>query len=301
MDNGTNNSIWKRIWIFGAVLACVFCVVFLAAQNKFTIPLTNRIVVTLLAPFQSVSSTVGDKGSNLADSLVKIATVYQENKALKQEIQRLREKNMHDDELAAENNQLRAILKYKHEHQQLQLLPAVVVARDASTWINNVVVNRGTSDGVRENMPVITPDGLVGYIIKVYGNYSIVELITDPRIVVGAMVQRHQSRVAGLVEGDPSGNMTVRMFNIPRTADVIKGDSIVTSGLGGIYPQGIAIGTVQDIYNNPGGLLKYAILKPAVDFQTLENVAIIMNVKNADYPKMQAEMQKLAGKPERRK
>ncbi len=275
MNIGTNETAKKKIWIYLLVLISVFCIIFFAAQGKFSIPLTNRVVVTLLAPFQSCASVVGNKSGNFFDTISQWRTLYQDNKKLKEQNRQLREENSHDAELASENEQLRALLDYKKATPQFNFIAARVIARNPATWINNIVINRGSDDGIKENMPVITPKGLVGYVAKTYGGYSIVEMIIDPRVVVGAMVQRPQSRVAGVIKGNPDGQMKVRMVNIPRTADVQKGDHIVTSGLGGIYPQGINIGQVVDVQNDVGGLLKYAIVEPDVDFSKLENVAVI--------------------------
>ena len=88
-------------------------------------------------------------------------------------------------------------------------------------------------------------------------------------------------RVAGIVEGNPSDPMMPRMINIPRNSDVVEGDTIVTSGFGGIYPKGLIVGTVGDVQNDSGGLLKIAILEPAVDFQKLEDVAVIVASREA--------------------
>jgi len=87
--------------------------------------------------------------------------------------------------------------------------------------------------------------------------------------------------VAGIVQGNKDDKMMARMVNIPRDADVVEGDQIVTSGFGGVYPKGLAVGIVDRIDNDEGGLLKYAVLKPAVDFQKLEEVAVIINSREA--------------------
>ncbi|MPN17613.1 Cell shape-determining protein MreC [bioreactor metagenome] len=125
-------------------------------------------------------------------------------------------------------------------------------------------------------MPVVTPQGLVGNVVNAYPNSAKVQLILDPRSAVGSLVQRPESRVAAIVEGNSASKFTPHMVNIARDADIIKGDQIITSGFGGIYPKGLQVGQVTDVVNEEGGLLKYAILKPAVDFDRLEEVLIIV-------------------------
>lgn len=133
-------------------------------------------------------------------------------------------------------------------------------------------------------MTVITPDGLVGNIHEAYASYSEVELITDPRSAVGSIVQRADSRVAGIVKGSADSNSAINMTNIPQNANIVEGDTIITSGFGGIYPKGIPIGSVAAIKNDSGGLLQYATLYPCVDFQKLENVAVIINHREVAQP-----------------
>jgi rod shape-determining protein MreC len=151
-----------------------------------------------------------------------------------------------------------------------------VVGRDPGTWTSTIIINRGTADGIAKDMPVVTPQGLVGSVVSVYGNVAKVNLILDPRSAVGALVQRPESRVAAIVEGNSATPLTPKMVNIARDADVIKGDKIITSGFGGIYPKGLLIGEVVDLVNEEGGLLKYAVLNPAVDFGRLEEVSVIV-------------------------
>lgn len=271
----------RKIWIVIFVVLSVFCIVFFAARGRFTVPLTERIAVTALAPLQSVFSKAGNEIHYVTAQIWEIATVYKQNEMLRSEVEQLRALNLQSNELASENERLRNLLGYKQDAKQFDLVTAEVIARDSATWTNMIVINRGTDNGVKKDMAVVTPQGLVGNVAEAYGSYSKVQLILDPRSAVGTIVQRPESRVAGIVEGNPGDKSLARMVNIPKDADVVEGDQIVTSGFGGIYPKGIAVGTVQKIQNDEGGLLKYALLKPAVDFQRLEEVAVIINSREA--------------------
>ena len=144
-----------------------------------------------------------------------------------------------------------------------------------------IVIDRGTSDGVQENMPVVTEKGLVGHVVEAGPNYAKVQLILDPRSSVGTLVQRAESRVVGIVEGDPANPTMPRMVNVPKNADIQEGDVIVTSGFGGMYPKGLIVGLVSSLENDEAGLLKIALLEPAVDFQRLEDVAVIVASREA--------------------
>lgn len=271
----------RKIWIVIFVVFSVFCIVFFAARGRFTVPLTERIAITALAPLQSVFAKVGNEIHYVTAQIWEIATVYKQNEMLRSEVEQLRAMNLQSNELASENERLKNLLGYKQDAKQFDLVTAEVVSRDSATWTNMIVINRGTDNGVKKDMAVVTPQGLVGNVVEAYASYAKVQLILDPRSAVGTIVQRPESRVAGIVEGNPGDKSLARMVNIPKDADVIEGDQIVTSGFGGIYPKGIAVGIVQRIQNDEGGLLKYALLKPAVDFQRLEEVAVIVNSREA--------------------
>ena len=170
---------------------------------------------------------------------------------------------------------------YKQAASQFDLEAAQVIGREQATWTSMIVINKGTSDGIAKNMPVVTEKGLVGVVTEVAPNAAKVQLILDPRCSVGTLIQRPESRVAGIVQGSIADAMKPNMINIPKNSDVVEGDMVITSGFGGIYPKGIAVGTVDSLEDDGGGLLKIAVLKPAVDFQKLEDVLVITASREA--------------------
>lgn len=274
----------KRSLIVLFIIISIICILFFAAIGRFNAPLANSIVVNVLAPFQSVTSAVSSKCNDFRNYVYDVFYVYDQNRELKAQNDDLKLKVARTAELEAENANLRQLLNYKKANLQFDLLPANVIGRDSTTWSSHIIINRGTDDGVQKNMTVITPDGLVGNIHEAYASYSEVELITDPRSAVGSIVQRADSRVAGIVKGSADSNSAINMTNIPQNANIVEGDTIITSGFGGIYPKGIPIGSVAAIKNDSGGLLQYATLYPCVDFQKLENVAVIINHREVAQP-----------------
>ena len=271
----------RKIWILLFVAVSVFCIIFFAARGRFSVPFSSRAATTVLAPFEQAVSWVGAQLRYVTSDIWDIATVHEQNKMLRNEVIQLREQNLKAEEYAAENVRLRALLGYKQTASQFDLVVGRVIGREAATWTRMIVINRGTSDGVKPEMAVITHQGLVGSVVEASPNSAKVELLLDPRSSIGTLVQRPESRVAGIIQGDPSDPMVPRMVNIPRNADIVEGDTIVTSGFGGIYPKGIIVGRVNKIENDGGGLLKYAVLEPAVDFQKLEDVAVITASREA--------------------
>lgn len=276
-----DNNARKTTWMLVVVALSIFVIIFFAARGRMTPVLTSPAVVSALAPFQRAISWAGSQVNGVATTVWEIATVYYQNKELREEVITLRQQNLQAYEYAAENMRLREMLNYKTTAVQFDLMPAKVIGRESSTWTSMIVINRGSSDGIAKNMPVVTEKGLVGVITEVSPNASKVQLILDPRSSVGTLVQRPESRVAGIVQGNPSDPMLPQMINIPRNADVIEGDVIVTSGFGGVYPKGLLIGSVANIQNDDGGLLEIAYLYTAVDFQKLEDVLIITASREA--------------------
>ena len=271
----------RKVWLLLVSLICVLCLIFFAGNGRFSSPFLSRAVSTVLRPFQSVTAWVGDKVHHLSTEFWEVYYVYDQNRMLKNEVEALRVQNLEANEAFAENARLKALLGYKQEKTQFDLVAARVIGRDYATWSGVIVIDRGTASGVRENMPVVTEKGLVGVVIEAAPYSSKVRLILDPRAAVGTLVQRQASRVAGIVEGDPANPLMPRMKNIPKSADVVEDDVVVTSGYGGVYPKGILVGTVKALKNDEGGLLKYAVLEPAVDFQRLEDVAVIVASREA--------------------
>ena len=271
----------RKVWLLLVSLICVLCLIFFAGNGRFSSPFLSRAVSTVLRPFQSVTAWVGDKVHHLSTEFWEVYYVYDQNRMLKNEVEALRVQNLEANEAFAENARLKALLGYKQAKTQFDLVAARVIGRDYATWSGVIVIDRGTASGVRENMPVVTEKGLVGVVIEAAPYSSKVRLILDPRAAVGTLVQRQASRVAGIVEGDPANPLMPRMKNIPKSADVVEDDVVVTSGYGGVYPKGILVGTVKALKNDEGGLLKYAVLEPAVDFQRLEDVAVIVASREA--------------------
>ena len=287
-EKKTGRKIISLIFVF----ISVFCLVFFSARGRFETPIANKGFALILSPFQNSISWIGSRFSFLTTTISDIMNVHEQNKQLQAEIEQLRAKNLAASEFEAENQRLRALLGYKQVTTQFDLTPARVIGREASTWSSMVVINRGTLDGIANDMAVVTEMGLVGHISEAGLNTSKVQLILDPRSSVGTLVQRAESRVAGIVEGDINNPTMPKMINIPKNSDVKVDDVIVTSGFGGIYPKGIVVGRIKEIQNDDGGLLKYGVIDTTVNFQKLEDVAIITQSREAPPAPLQKTEQK---------
>ncbi len=271
----------RKGWAMAFVVVSLFCIIFFAARGRFQAPVSSQAVSLVLSPFQQVTAWVANEVHYVTGAVWEMATLYEQNKMLRSEVEQLRGINLQANEALAENERLRKMIGYQQAARQFDLVTARVIGRESDTWSRMIVIDRGTMNGIANDMPVVTPQGLVGRVVEAGLNSSKVQLILDPRSSVGTIVQRAESRVTGIVQGDMDNPTMPQMVNIPKNADVVEGDVIVTSGFGGVYPKGIIVGLVSSLKNDDGGLLKIGVLEAAVDFQKLEDVMVITASREA--------------------
>jgi rod shape-determining protein MreC len=238
------------------------------------------LLANVITPVNSVLTSVGNAVGQAGRMLGSLMYIYEENEALKQEIADLQRANMDAGEIWAENGRLRELLNFKKSQQRHIFLPAKVVGFNPGGLEGSLIIDRGKKDGLEMEMPVVTANGLVGRVTEVYRSSARVQLILHPDSAVGGIVQRPASRVSGIVSGNASTPFAPNLINLARGADIVAGDTILTSGFGSIYPKGIVVGVVAEVVNAEGGLLKYAVIEPTVDFSRLEEVMVIVNAAN---------------------
>ena len=272
VDSSNRRTIilWVAVFIVGLLA-------FTTVKGKYDLKISENVVNTILSPFQSAITSISNVTKKIGVISWEMVTVYEQNKMLRSEVEQLRQRDVNVNEIMAENTRLTNILNYKNAVKQFDTAVAKIISYDSSNLTNSITINLGAKDGMQKNMPVITPQGLVGTIVAVYEHSAKVQLILDPRSAVGAIIQRPESRVIGIMQGSVGVQTLAKMLNIPRDADVVVGDNVLTSGYGGLYPKGIVIGEVVEVTNEAGGLLKYATVKTAVDFYRIEEVLVIVN------------------------
>ena len=266
--------LWVAVFIVGLLA-------FTTVKGKYDLKISENVVNTILSPFQSAITSISNATKKIGVISWEMVTVYEQNKMLRSEVEQLRQRDVNVNEIMAENTRLTNILNYKNAVKQFDTAVAKIISYDSSNLTNSITINLGAKDGMQKNMPIITPQGLVGTIVAVYEHSAKVQLILDPRSAVGAIIQRPESRVIGIMQGSVGVQTLAKMVNIPRDADVVVGDNVLTSGYGGLYPKGIVIGEVVEVTNEAGGLLKYATVKTAVDFYRIEEVLVIVNSREA--------------------
>ena len=151
---------------------------------------------------------------------------------------------------------------------------ANVISRDSSVWFRRLVIDRGTTDGIKQNMPVATSTGVVGRVISVGPNWASVQVITDKHAGVGAMLQ--DSRAMGELRGRDPEDARCELKNIPGSTEVKVGEPVVTTGLDRIYPKGLMIGTVETIESDPNAPWHRIVVRPAAPVDRAEQLLVLL-------------------------
>lgn len=193
-----------------------------------------------------------------------------QNLSLKKENNLLTQRLVKFNELIAENKRLSELIVFK-KNSSFSLVAARVIARDTANWANSLLIDKGLSDGIKEGQLVITNLGLVGRISEVSASASRLMLATDPNFNIAGIIQR--CRETGIVSGSLLGKCTMRY--LAPDSDVIKGDLVLTLGLGESYPKGIIIGEVESVSREENGISSWAIIRPKVRLSNLEEVLVV--------------------------
>lgn len=239
-------------------------------QNPAGMSYFRRSVITIAAPFQSgFSAVIAGVRSIWGDYLFLFGT-RAENTKLRKEVNQLSGEVQKLREELYRVGRLKEFSAYRFE-TGFAGMAAQVIGESPDTWTRTIVINRGTQEGLKRSLPVVTPDGLVGSVMETSDHSSIVRLIVDRSSRVPVLVSR--SRARAILEGENSG--TCQLKYLDRTEDVQQGDIVVTSGLAGIYPRGIEVGTVTQIVTRNYGLYQYAKVLPKASISHLEDVLII--------------------------
>ncbi len=207
-----------------------------------------------------------------------VTTLRQKNAELEAENSRLQVQIVELQQQVTEAQLLSTLVDYERRHVENQYVAASVIARDVSPFMHYVIIDRGSDDGLRKGMPVVTQQGLVGSIAAVSAGAARVELINDPGSSINVILQ--QSGVEAVLSGLITGEIQLDM--IAQNAVVQPGDLVMTSGLGGNYPANIVIGQVITVRNEASSLFQSASVQPAVDFSQLDIVLVITNFQSID-------------------
>ncbi len=257
-------------WLSVTLVAVAGVVILLPGPSRSVRTAGSR----LLAPVEMGISGLLGQVDSLVQTVSQISELSRQNQEYREEIDRLRSRLVQVQEVEQENQDLRALLDLKPRSGPGQFLPVRVIARDPSPYIQSITVDRGTEDGVQDGMVVVSARGLVGRVVRAEATTSQVLLITDVNSTVSARIQDPQSRATGLVRGIPNARLLL-MQRIPQEESVQTDSLVITSGLGGVFPEGLVIGRIVRVQRKDVDVFQEALIEPAVDMYKLERLYVV--------------------------
>lgn len=234
----------------------------------------DKVILWVTSPIQKTITFGFDSLMKGANTYVFLVGVQKENKKLTSENNRLIEiiNNMH--EIESENQRLRKLLAFKEKYLPSGV-SAEVIARDTTSEYQTIRINKGHDVGLKRKMPVMTPAGAVGQVSNVWEHFSDVLLMTDRNHAMDTIVQR--SRARGIVKGGL--NSTCELYYVARTDDIAVGDILVTSGMEGIFPKGLLVGTVTQVEKKKYGVSQRIEVTPTANLGKLEEVFVVTSLQ----------------------
>jgi len=230
----------------------------------------ERSLLSVVSPLlQPVSRTSGFV-EEIWDDYIRLVDTHHENMRLREDIRALNLQVLKGNESLLANQRLERLLEMK-ESVPAPTIAATVIGEDVASWFRTLVINRGSSSGIRNGMAVISADGVVGQTVKVSTSTSRVLLLTDHASGLSATIQR--SRARGVVKG--KGEMLCTLEFTTREEDVKVGDTVITSGIGGVFLKGLPIGEVTMVKRGEYGIFQTVSIRPAVNLPHLEEVLVV--------------------------
>ena len=228
-------------------------------------------VGSVISPLQKIVYNINDKIKGSFEFFLNFSKVKQENEELAY------------NRMKDENIRLREMFNYSEANKNYNYIGCNIIGYSGGNISEGYIIDKGTKDGVEKDMIIITPVGLVGKVTKAERNSSIVQTILNQNIAVASMVESTRE-TTGILQGitDNKNKNLTKLSNIPIDSEIKEGDVILTSGLGGMYPQEIRIGEVVSVEVDSVGIMKTATVKPYVDFTKLEELFVVVPKEKID-------------------
>lgn len=234
--------------------------------------IVDEVLAAGAAPVQKALLRISGAAASVWDDYIYLVGLKRDNDALRRRVARLMEENNRLKEELRLNARLRRILSFRKRTSPRTVASEILgfSGLAGGGWTRTITLDKGSADGIGIDMPVLSPDGVVGRIIDTTRHTAVALLLTDPRSNIDVLVQR--TRVKGVVEGNGSGGLTLKY--VTEIDDVRPGDKVITAGLSGIFPKGLVIGEVTTVEKGGDNFFKYIEVEPGVDIMRLEEVLI---------------------------
>lgn len=268
-------------WVIGIIVALALIMYSVTYGSNIVTQGVNDVTNILGRLVSYPANSIND----FIDSVGDLSNTYQENQSLKQKIDTIHELEVQLNELKRDNQKMKETLKLQDTLNDYTLVNATVIARNPDTWRDVITINKGSNDGIQPQMSVMSDNGLVGKVLDVNPTSARIALLSnaDNTLVrVAAMIQNEKEPIYGTITGyDKKTNMLV-MSQIQATQDIKVGDKVVTSGLGGISPNSLYIGTVEEVAMDRFGLYKEVKIRPAADTNDVRYVTVVIRTSESE-------------------
>lgn len=269
------------IVILVAVLVSLLLMILSVVSSGHISPIT-ALANMVSEPIRGAVSSVSDYFGGWHDKFAHYDELVAENEELKRKLALSEEKVRESESAALENRELRTALGMKGKNASYEFESCEVVAKNSDNWSESFTINKGSASGIAVDNCVITAEGMVGFISEVGPTWATVTSVTDTTMEASAIASRTRDVASAEGDFDLMTEGFLRLSYLPRDTKVLKGDVIETSGVGGLFPKGIVIGTVEEVKTETHAISKYAIIKPAVDFNKVNHVLVIKSFTNAE-------------------
>ena len=256
-------------WLFMAVTVGHILLISTQVTNRRGVPVLEAVTFGLFAEVQRAATAAIGSVRDVWENYFALQQIRRENRDLRQEVAQLRVGLQQERALAQQSRTLQQLLDMR-SGTELATKAAAVIAGGASPDFRTITIDKGSGEGIRPDMAVIAPAGVVGRIILPTARAAKVQLLIDRDAAAGAIAER--SRAQGVVVGTGT---SLRLDHVPGTADIKVGDRVVTSGIEGIYPKGFEIGQIESIERRAGEF-SAVIIRPSVEFSALEAVLVVL-------------------------
>ncbi len=255
-------------------VSVLLCMISIAVYHTGAMSFVFDAVGLVTVPFEKAADGIDSLISSISARFSDVDELRRENELLREENARLVAENRESLAVTEEYNKLREFLGLKNERSELSFVDAKIVARDVG-HIRTFSLDKGSFHGISENMPVITSDGLLGLITEAGTHSSRGISIINHNTSVGVYLERTMTSAVLTGSFDHYGRGLCKIINLPTDADVVVGDTVYTSGYGGMYPKDIVVGTVVSVEHEPSNYTLSAVVQPAADMNLSDFVMVI--------------------------
>ncbi len=266
----------KKAGIIGIIITIIILILIVIFSNgENNSSFFENGISNLVMPIQNGLTYLKNKINGNNTFFTDINELKEENKKLTEKNSELEQSLRELENIKTQNETLKEYLNLTKKYVEYKTIPGYVINKDISNYSKTIVINVGKKDGVEEKMTVIGNEGLVGHVVSVTDSTSKVQTIIDTASSVSCSMSTTKESI--VCKGTLDDKSSLKAMYIPTNSNVIQGDSVETSGLGGIYPKGIHIGKISKVNNTQNMTDRYALVEAAVDFDKLDTVLVITN------------------------